>query len=210
MHCQIAKQFHKNKMLNSNYGIWFKELAFWSLGSLFSKCFWGCRICSRGILVNLSNCVVNVWTGRMCQDFARQENHCIFVEISNCALIWSSFWSFGFVHKAEEVLVHILGSWHPHPLQIVYFIIELWEGDEDARMWCLESQNSAAPKRFLLKHNTCKINMTRINPLVTHDFVTLHPCGLGVILQSRFIAKKWWHIRVIRKVSLCFDKFWVH
>lgn len=55
MHCQIAKQFHKNKMVNFKYGIWSKELAFWSLGRLFSMCFWGCRICSRTILSTYQN-----------------------------------------------------------------------------------------------------------------------------------------------------------
>ena len=137
MHCQIAKQFHKNKMVNSSMESGSRS---WLSGALEDSFLHVFEVVEFAVeqFVKLSKCVVNVWMGHVpgfCK--AREDKHA--VEIINCALIRSSFWSFGFIHKAEEVLVHILESWHPHPLHclLLHWFVR---GDEDARMWCLESQ----------------------------------------------------------------------
>lgn len=143
------------------------ELAFWSLGRLFSTCFWGCRIYSRTILstyqiVSTYQCVDGSHVPGFCK--AREDKQA--VDIINCALIRLSFWSFRFIHKAEEVLVHTLESWYLHPLHcLLHWIVRRW----GCKNVVFGITTSTEPKRFLLKHDLSRINMIWTNPLVTHD-----------------------------------------
>lgn len=123
MHCQIAKQFHKNKMVNlsmeSGSRSWLSGVLDDSFLRVFEVVEFAVEQFCQLIKMCLQ-CVAGTHVPGFCK--AREDKHA--VEIINCALIWSSFWSFGFIHKAEDVLVHVLESWHPHPLHcLLHWIV---------------------------------------------------------------------------------------